>query len=360
MKIRLRVLVLLLVVMTFTACGKEKANNGATKKQTEKTENTTETTTEITTEATTEQPAVTINPGEEVLKYHYADKDEAVSCYLSNEEYFSGMQISDIQYRTQNKNGTIDELKEYGASQMREFSSSEKEIIDELFVEMEVVLKTNGYKLPDVGEITLIKSTQDEEGGSAAYTHGNQIYLGKTVVDYLCSDNEKERLRGKEYMWHELFHCITRNNPDFKKEMYSIIGFTVQDRDFTIPPSALEYYCSNPDVEHHNSYATFKINGEEKDCFAITVVTKQFEKEGDMLLDYMKLALVPVDGSDVYYLSNEVDNLWNVFGLNTSYVIDPEECMADNFSYAMVYGLDGRGYSDPQIIEGIINYLQGK
>ena len=38
-------------------------------------------------------------------------------------------------------------------------------------------------------------------------------------------------------------------------------------------------------------------------------------------------------------------------------VTDPEECMADNFAYAMLYGMkgkDGKGYPNPEIIQGII------
>jgi hypothetical protein len=41
-------------------------------------------------------------------------------------------------------------------------------------------------------------------------------------------------------------------------------------------------------------------------------------------------------------------------------VFDPEECTADNFSFAVVYGTDGpnhEGYPSPEIIEGIIDIL---
>ena len=71
----------------------------------------------------------------------------------------------------------------------------------------------------------------------------------------------------------------------------------------------------------------------------------------------MNTALVPVDGSDIYYLPEDVDNFWEVFGRNTDYVIDPEECMADNFSFTMAYGLDGKEYEDPEIIKAIHDYL---
>ena len=42
-------------------------------------------------------------------------------------------------------------------------------------------------------------------------------------------------------------------------------------------------------------------------------------------------------------------------------MIDPEECMADNFSLALTYGMegpDGIGYPNPEIIKGIIDYLK--
>ena len=71
-------------------------------------------------------------------------------------------------------------------------------------------------------------------------------------------------------------------------------------------------------------------------------------------------ALVPVDGSDIYYTPEQAENFDEIFGTNTDYVVDPEECMADNFGYALAYGMDGPngdGYPNPEIIEGIMEYL---
>ena len=279
----------------------------------------------------------------DTFKYHFADKDEAVACYLSNEDYFVNMSISDIQYRTQDKNGTLEELKDFGVAQMQGFTDE---------------AKSGGYRLPSMGEIVFIKSTQLEEGGSGAYTHGTQIYLGQDVLD-LLSDTEVEEDRefGKEFLWHEIFHCLTRSNPEFRKDMYGMIHFTVQDQEYELPPSALDKYISNPDVEHHNAYASFDIGGEMIDCYVALIVSEPFEKEGDSFFDYAETALVPVDGSDTYYLSDEAENFWEVFGENTDYVLDPEECLADNFSFAMTHGADGMDYNDPEIIEQILTYL---
>ena len=120
--------------------------------------------------------------------------------------------------------------------------------------------------------------------------------------------------------------------------MYQIIGFTAQDEDFAIPESVKEYFISNPDVEHHDSYATFVIKGEPVKCFTAFVTTKHFEKEGDRFFDSATTALVPIDGTDKYYT--------------------PED--ADNFGYLFAYGMEGpegKGYPNPEIITSIEDKL---
>ena len=291
------------------------------------------------------------------LKYHFADREEAQSCFLSNEDYFNGFSPADLQYKTQDKNGTLEEYKEFGAAQMEEFSDAEKEVLQKTLEEMQADLDSSGITLPDMEEFTLIKSTQEEECGSGAYTQGTQIYMGEDLVEMLGSDDEEERLFAKSVLWHEIFHCLTRNNPEFRKDMYKIIHFTVQDKEYAIPPSVFKIFISNPDVEHHNAYATFRINGKDVDCFTALIATKPFEKKGDSFFDCMDTALVPVDGSDTYYLPDDAENFWEVFGENTDYVIDQEESMADNFSYALTYGMDGMDYKNPEIIKAILEYL---
>ena len=72
-------------------------------------------------------------------------------------------------------------------------------------------------------------------------------------------------------------------------------------------------------------------------------------------------ALVPTDGTDKYYTPEDTENFDEIFGKNTGYVIDPEECMADNFGYLIAYGLegpDGKGYPNPEIITSIEDILK--
>ncbi len=68
--------------------------------------------------------------------------------------------------------------------------------------------------------------------------------------------------------------------------------------------------------------------------------------------------LVPIDATDTNYDINTVPDFWEKVGRNTEYVFAPEECLADNFSYAITYGLDGKEYKTPELIRKIITTLQ--
>lgn len=68
--------------------------------------------------------------------------------------------------------------------------------------------------------------------------------------------------------------------------------------------------------------------------------------------------LVPIDATDTNYDVNTVPDFWEQVGRNTEYVFAPEECLADNFSYAITYGLDGKEYKTPELIQKIITTLQ--
>lgn len=301
------------------------------------------------------------NNQDRVLSYRIASKEEAIEYYLSNDDYFNSYSEYDIQYRTQSKDGTIDSLKEYGAKQMLDFTDIEKDAINFAMDELETIIKENGYNLPKTDEIVFIKSTQNEEGGAVAYTHGTQIYMNNILPLYLRT-GESNHQKGLSILAHEIFHCLTRNNSDFRKDMYSLINFNIADNDFDVPSDIKRITISNPDVEHHDAYATFTINGEKKDCYMLNICTMPFENKGDQYSKYYKFILVAINKKDDdkdYYLIDESEDYWDVFGENTKYIADPEECMADNFGYALVYGLDGAmKYKNPEIIEGIIDILR--
>ena len=233
---------------------------------------------------------------------------------------------------------------------------------------MEKTLENQKMRLPFNEEIIFIKTTQNEENGSLAYTHGTQIYLGLKLFTLISNINIRTQFIFEKVLWHELFHCITRANKQFRKDMYKIINFSINEKDFQIPKSIFDISISNPDVEHHDSYATFKIKGQNINCYMVLTASKPFEKPGDSFFKCIQRAIVPIDSKGEFYLPEDADNFWDLFGKNTDYVIDPEECLADNFSYAILneeyqkyfmIKMDELNFQSPEIIEKIINYLKG-
>ena len=296
------------------------------------------------------------------IPHRYASASEGKDLLFSNEKYYAGFSQNDLDFRMQKTGATMEEYKALASEQVREFTDEENSLIDGHLEKMATTIRERGYTLPPLDEVVFVKTTMAEECNVSGYTHGTTIFLSANMLAKRAAPNGDSAHSAylTETLWHELFHCLTRNNPDFRADMYKLVHFTVHDTDYTLPPSVVEYHISNPDVEHHDSSAVFRINGKDVECFADFITTRHFEKEGDSFVGLHSTALVPVDGSDLYYTPDQAENFYEVFGRNTEYVIDPEECMADNFSYALTYGTegkDGNGYESPEIIEGVIAYL---
>ena len=286
------------------------------------------------------------------IPHHFASAKEGKELMLSNTEYYANVTQVDIDNRMGRSGATLDELLEASTAEVKSFNIFEKYIMDHTIASMARTLKHNGYELPHIEKIEFIKTDMTVEGAAVSgYTHGTQIYLNSTNILFSVIPEAKPFF--EQLLWHELFHVLTRNNPEFRSEMYSLINFTVTGTEYEFPPCLDGLYRSNPDVERHDSYATFNIDGKDIDCFVVWVYLQQ--QDGSYTDD--TAVLVPIDGTDTYYLPEQASNFNEVFGTNTDYVLDPEECMADNFMYAMYYGLEGVEYPNPEIIQGIIKVV---
>ena len=260
---------------------------------------------------------------------------------------------STLAFFLQRKGGTLEDYIEYSADQVMEFTPEEEQRVKDTLAWLQDQLERHGLKLPDPGPVTFVKSSGEEALGSAGYTSGGTIFIAwfTFLPQYYTDDMFRELVA------HELFHCLSRLFPEYREAMYSLIHFTVLDEDIEVPEEIRNRIIANPDVEHHNSCAAFTIGGEKKDCYLVFLTDAVFEKAGDNFFDGMYSGIVPMDGSRVYR-EDEVEDFWDVVGRNTGYAEDPEEIMATNFAYAILY-LDA-GYDvfqSPEILEGIVEYL---
>ena len=288
--------------------------------------------------------------------YRFADHAEAADLLLSERRYYENLSQNDLNYRLQKTDATLPELEAFTREQTRDFTDAEKAAIDEAMQAIFAASAERGYRLPPLEDVIICKTTMLEECGAGAYTHGTKIFLGEYFMEYALSEDPGIQAYFRMILAHELFHCLTRNNPDFRADMYRILGFTVVDEDYVFSPEIQAVIISNPDVGHHNSYAAFEIDGVLRDC-VVVFIADPFEKPGDSFFNSMQTGLVPIDETDVMYSSEDAKNFWDVFGRNTEYVIDPEETLADNFGMLIVYGADA-GYTTPELIKAIDAYLK--
>lgn len=293
------------------------------------------------------------------IPHRFATAEEGRERLLANTDYYSQITQTDINFRLGHENATLDELLERSTAEIKDYSIIEKYLVDHRVAKMARKLAKSDYELPLPKEIVFIKSDMSVEIITASgYTHGTDIYLNSMNIKVSVIPGASQYF--DKLLWHELFHCLTRNNPDFRAQMYSLINFTVTDSDYEFPPCVRERYLSNPDVEHHDSYAAFNIDDQEVDCFLVWMTTTDYSETRPGAGPEKITALVPIDGMDIYYTQDQASNFDEILGTNTDYVTDPEECMADNFAYAMYYGIDGQdgqGYPNPEIIRGVIDIV---
>lgn len=297
------------------------------------------------------------------IHYHCASQAEGQQLLVANTEYYNSLTQMDLDWRMAKTGATKDELTAFAQTCVQEFSDKEKEIIARSITFIENKLHQMGAVLPfPQDDVVFVKTTMKEECGAGGYTHKTEIYLGAGLLAL----PEKDSVWIHQLIAHELFHCLTRNSPEFRRGIYKLIGFNVADQDYVFAPAIQDKILTNPDVEHIDNYAEFTINGEKRNCALVVLYTKtweeaaaEFGKEKAIFFYFNQSVLVPIDQLDTFYPIADVPDFWDVVGRNTQYVFAPEECLADNFAFAVVFGQDDNlEYESPQLIADIINFLK--
>src|SRR5690606_28678163 len=138
----------------------------------------------------------------------------------------------------------------------------------------------------------------------------------------------------------ELFHLLTRHNPDKKDALYRTINFEKSNR-IEYPTAIVDRVITNPDAPFLDHTIKLTINGEQKEAVFILLANKDYS--GGSFFDYMEQKLMIVDGSAnnkapvlvnnmlVLYDFAEATDLKEKIGNNTPYTLHPEEILADHF-----------------------------
>jgi len=204
--------------------------------------------------------------------------------------------------------------------------------------------------------ILLIKTSGEEEGG-AGYTRANAVMLPQALAD----ESELERL-----LAHEIFHVVSRNNPELKHALYEAIGFK-ECGELALPPALAVRKMTNPDAPANEHCIEVQVDGAS--AWAMPILLSREERYDPAanvpFFGYLTLSMLLVeraanagapaqpverDGAPIILPFNRVGGVFEQIGHNTEYVIHAEEILASNFEL-LVHGTAGA--RSPEVLERI-------
>lgn len=291
--------------------------------------------------------------------FRFATRAEGQMLITELDDYTRDWNQFDIDVRLQKPQGRKSQLLQFAMEQTLNWSDAEKErISSKAMKSLDAEIKKQSYNLDFPKEIIFVKTTQKEEGNAEAYTRVNWIAIGEHALKE-ASDADLKYL-----VAHELFHLLTRQNSNFKKDIYKVIGFTVIEKEIIFPSDLAEIRISNPDISRYDSYGTFTIGGQKQYCTMVIYTDRPYD--GKALFDYLKVGLVPLNGDfvpvqkagkTIIYALDEAEDFYTQVGKNTNYLIHPEEIMADNFAFTLIGKKD---LANPEIIQNVQKVLKAK
>ncbi len=281
----------------------------------------------------------------------FASLEKAQELLTEEDEFSRSWSRFDINSRMHKTNSTKSELFEMLTKQARAWTEAEENKIRTICTNVSKNLEGQGFNLNLPEEIYFVKTTCREEGAAAGYTRAQFIVLKETLLSQ--SEEDLEHL-----VVHELFHILSRHNPEFRKKMYGLIGFKMMNT-VSYPESIAGHRITNPDAPQTDSYIAVKANGRKVECLMI-LYAKEDYKHGEFF-DYLNVGFLSLTGDfiksveyqgtkPIIYSMAEVDGFYEQVGRNTNYIIHPEEIMAENFSHAV---LNKKNLPNPELIEQI-------
>ncbi|PKL80785.1 MAG: hypothetical protein CVV25_02395 [Ignavibacteriae bacterium HGW-Ignavibacteriae-4] len=265
----------------------------------------------------------------------FVSADVGKELIVKDDDYSKALSNFDLELRVHKAKPTLANLNSFTQEQVLEWTKTESNLLDSLTKVISDIAIEKGYNfiLPD--QIAFIKTTMEENKGAGGYTRLNYIVLSKDV--FLMP---KSKL--KSVIAHELFHVISRYNPELRTQLYSVIGFTTCNP-IEITTRLRDFTLSNPDAPNIDAYIILKNkSGEEEKCAMVLYSDKEYN--GGAMFDYMKVGFLKLtknsdnnmelfveNGKEQIFNAQEITGFFEQIGSNTHYIIHPEEIVASNF-----------------------------
>ena len=280
--------------------------------------------------------------------------ERAADLMTTIDEFVRGLSSFDLQSKTLSTGDVT--VEQYLASlreRPQEWTYEDVEKLKRVAASITKKLDEAGLTPGFPSTIEVIKTDMKEESGASAYTRLNYIAMGADMFN--LSDNDFEKV-----FIHELFHVLSRNNPELQEKVYNSLGFKKCNE--VLYPEQI-HRISNPDAPFNNYFLTVNDDDGAKEVMLILYADRDYE--GGSFFRYAKLGLMQVNGTanekvpvlknnaPVIFQPDDVSDFYEQVGRNTGYIIHPEELSADHF----VILLNNEAVKDQRIIDDLKKLL---
>jgi hypothetical protein len=283
---------------------------------------------------------------------HFATPEQGKSRLAKNDAYIKGLSPFERAAKIL-KAGSVstEDYIDFIGAQTLEWDENDKAKLKKIIQIASSELAPYARHIPP--DIYLIKTTGKDEG-AAPYTRGVSIVLPNRTV--------RQSAKGLERLfYHELFHIISRKNTKLRDELYALIGFHPCGV-VSLPDNLMPRRISNPDapvVEH-----CIMVTENDMPHWVAPVLFSRIPeydpKLGGTFFRYLEMRLMAIDrdtakpilrdDKPVMFQPREVEGFFEQIGNNTSYILHPEETLANNFVFLIT---KKQGLANPEIPEKI-------
>ena len=270
----------------------------------------------------------------------FVDVNDAKKILATKDEYIQSLTPYDRSLRLKtNEVVSEEEFLKHTSDQAMAWSVYDKTRLKRIIESIANKVKHLELNLPPT--ILMVKTTGKDEGG-AAYCRRNAIILPQNM---LAQRNTMfrggDRLEG--IFIHELFHIYMGYNPKLDEKFYGIVNFK-KCNPVELPEELGKIEITNPDVPKNEYYIELLYGDGVINVMPIITVPKYDYETGGEFFRHLNTHLLAVEKADdkwqykrddngepVIFELNDLPNYQRETGDNTSYVIHPEEILAENF-----------------------------
>ncbi len=238
----------------------------------------------------------------------------------------------------------LPDFEDYLRRDAASFTADETAFVADVVQEMwQTAQKAALDVFPDT--LLLLKIKGKPYGPSVYYTRQNTIVIPQDVL----------RLRRRQdflnTMYHELFHVYSRLRPDKRARLYRRIGFeSIGMHRLELPQPLAERILHNPDGADFGQKITLKEGNKITEAIPVIYANEPgYVSQKRLFFTYLEFSLFEIipqaDGR--WYVRTQEDGLsstldlqklpdfYRQIGDNTTYIIHPDEVLADNFALLM-------------------------